>query len=658
MAALRAGMAMLVGLLLAGCGGGDDDSPDMPIVAMDPADVEVAAGDTPELRVRAEGAPPLQVQWRRNGIDIPGATDERLVLPAVTPRQDGDEFDVMVSNAAGSELSRAATLTVRDARDSGAPEPTATSSASDPPPVATEPDGPTDEGLDSGPAPDGAAPGATGAAAEESTDAEADPDEDATAIVTSGEEPGDAEDDAAAGRVGESEATAPRAARAVPLAAPVPSIASQPRSVLANPGQTATFRVVARGTAPLRYQWRRDNVDIRGATSASYTTPRLTLDLNRSVYRVVVRNDAGARQSTAALLTVTERPIAPSIVTQPANLRVAVGAPATFRVRVVGSAASFQWFRDGQPIPSATGARYRLAQPQLIDSGARFRVRITNRIGTVLSLPVTLTVGDALIAPGIALQPASLTARSGASASFLVTPLGTPPFRYQWRRNGVAIAGATAARLSVPATMANQGAAYSVRVRNAAGRRLSRSAVLSVADVTAGPLLQRRNCGACHAYDSTLAGPSFRAIADRYAGQARATYLVQRIREGGRGAWGTTSMPAYPQVSLSEAGAIATWLLAGAPPMARPLTITRQPDGVVVAVGAFAHFTVAVRGVSPLTYQWRRNGALVLGATEPSYTTESLTAADDSKRISVTVSSPQGGVTSREVLMFLAIWDY
>lgn len=117
-------------------------------------------------------------------------------------------------------------------------------------------------------------------------------------------------------------------------------------------------------------------------------------------------------------------------------------------------------------------------------------------------------------------------------------------------------------------------------------------------------------------------------------------------------------MPAYPQVSLSEAGAIATWLLAGAPPMARPLTITRQPHGVVFAVGAFAHFTVAVRGVSPLTYQWRRNGAVVLGATEPSYTTESLTAADDSKRISVTVSSPQGSVTSREVLMFLAIWDY
>ena len=74
MAALRAGMAMLAALLLAGCGGGDDESATMPIVAMDPADAEVAAGDSAELSVRAEGTPPLQFQWRRNGVDIPGAT--------------------------------------------------------------------------------------------------------------------------------------------------------------------------------------------------------------------------------------------------------------------------------------------------------------------------------------------------------------------------------------------------------------------------------------------------------------------------------------------------------------------------------------------------------------------------------------------------------
>jgi cytochrome c551/c552 len=675
MAALRAGMAMLAGLLLAGCGGGDDESPVMPSVAVQPADAEITAGDRPELRVQAEGTPPLQFQWRRNGIDIPGATDGRLVLPPATTREDGDEFDVMVSNAAGSEFSRAATLTVRGPTEpDGAPEPPAPGVGPGAPMLAEGPidAGAAEEGGEGGPVIDGADPAITadmttdGVVSDDETvdedgpaGAEASPDEDVPPVVTTAEETeAMAEDGNAEGRVarpmadaGEPDPAAPRDARAAPLAATVPTITLQPRSVLANPGQTATFRVLARGTAPLRYQWRRNNVDIAGATRASYTTPRLTLALDRSRYRVVVRNAAGARLSTAATLIVTERPIAPSFAAQPLNLRVAVGAPATFRVQVLGSTASFQWFRDGSPIPGATGARYLLARPRLADSGARFRVRVTNRIGTVLSLPATLTVGDALIAPGIALQPASLTARSGASASFLVTPMGTPPFRYQWRRNGVAIPGATAARLGVRATMANQGAAYSVRIRNAAGSRLSRSAVLSVADVTAGPLLQRRNCLACHAYDRTLHGPSFLAIADRYAGQPRTTYLVQRIRGGGRGAWGATPMPAYPQVTVAEAGAIANWLLAGAPPSAGPPTLARQPADVQVQTGALATFSVAARGVSRLGYQWRRNGAVVLGATGPSYTTEVLETDDDGTRITVTVRSVPGSVTSRAALL-------
>ena len=61
------------------------------------------------------------------------------------------------------------------------------------------------------------------------------------------------------------DATAP-----VPVA---PSIAVQPSSVKVSVGDTASFAVVATGSWPLYYQWRRDGADISGATSWFYITP-------------------------------------------------------------------------------------------------------------------------------------------------------------------------------------------------------------------------------------------------------------------------------------------------------------------------------------------------------------------------------------------------
>src|SRR6266478_3865926 len=57
-------------------------------------------------------------------------------------------------------------------------------------------------------------------------------------------------------------------------AAPVPpTITTQPTSQTVTAGQTASFSVVASGTAPLSYQWQKNSVAIAGATSSSYATP-------------------------------------------------------------------------------------------------------------------------------------------------------------------------------------------------------------------------------------------------------------------------------------------------------------------------------------------------------------------------------------------------
>ncbi|MDH3648607.1 MAG: PQQ-dependent sugar dehydrogenase, partial [Saprospiraceae bacterium] len=66
-------------------------------------------------------------------------------------------------------------------------------------------------------------------------------------------------------------------------------------------------------------------------------------------------------------------------------------------------------------------------------------------------------------------------------------------------------------------------------------------------------LLQNSDCLACHHHQDTSAGPSFISVADRYEGNsAVASYLINKISQGGVGAWGQKLMTAHPQHTDDE----------------------------------------------------------------------------------------------------------
>lgn len=91
-----------------------------------------------------------------------------------------------------------------------------------------------------------------------------------------------------------------------------PTISVQPTGSSKIAGATATYSVTASGTAPLEYQWQRQAkgtgsyADISGATSASYTTPALTVaDNHQDRYRVKISNADGSITSSAYQQAVT-----------------------------------------------------------------------------------------------------------------------------------------------------------------------------------------------------------------------------------------------------------------------------------------------------------------------------------------------------------------
>ena len=98
-----------------------------------------------------------------------------------------------------------------------------------------------------------------------------------------------------------------------------PSITTQPASRTVSAGQTARFRVVAAGTAPLHYQWQKNGVNIAAATAATYTTPATTTSDSGATFRAVVSNSAGTVTSSAATLTVNTS-AAPAIQVSPTSI--------------------------------------------------------------------------------------------------------------------------------------------------------------------------------------------------------------------------------------------------------------------------------------------------------------------------------------------------
>jgi len=89
------------------------------------------------------------------------------------------------------------------------------------------------------------------------------------------------------------------------------------------------------------------------------------------------------------------------------------------------------------------------------------------------------------VAPKIVSQPQSITVAPGANALFAVAAAGNS-LSYQWRKNGVAIVGATTTTYSISSTKSTDVGAYSVVVTNPYGSVTSNDATLALSADTGG----------------------------------------------------------------------------------------------------------------------------------------------------------------------------
>src|SRR6478736_1091339 len=135
-----------------------------------------------------------------------------------------------------------------------------------------------------------------------------------------------------------------------------PSITTPPSNQTVTEGAVVHFSVVAVGTAPLSYQWRKNTAPLSdGGIVTGALTDTLTLNgvalADAGSYDVVVTNVANSATSAAASLTVNPVLVAPSITTQPSAQAAPVGGSATFSVAASGTAPlTYQWRKGGSPL--------------------------------------------------------------------------------------------------------------------------------------------------------------------------------------------------------------------------------------------------------------------------------------------------------------------
>jgi cytochrome c len=92
------------------------------------------------------------------------------------------------------------------------------------------------------------------------------------------------------------------------------------------------------------------------------------------------------------------------------------------------------------------------------------------------------------------------------------------------------------------------------------------SASATADDAKAFALAKQSACLGCHAKDKKIVGPSFQAIAKKYANDPGATvFLKNKIIKGGSGSWGVVPMPANAKLSDADVSLLTGWILRGAP---------------------------------------------------------------------------------------------
>lgn len=247
-------------------------------------------------------------------------------------------------------------------------------------------------------------------------------------------------------------------------------------------GSAATFSVTATG-ANLTYQWKKNGVDIPGATASTYSIPTTT-PADEAPYTVAVTGTCSSQTSAPVTLTLSKTPV---LLTSPQDQTHCRNSVATVSaVFTTTGETTYLWHKNSTPLANDARVTGVLTQQLTIngfssvDEGNYF-CKATSVLCTTSTQSVPARV-SLFVSPSISAQPSGMTVPLGGNINLSVSALGND-LKYQWKRNGTIIPDGTASTVTINSAVKTDEGDYTVSVSNACSTVVSNIAKVTVSDV-------------------------------------------------------------------------------------------------------------------------------------------------------------------------------
>jgi hypothetical protein len=360
--------------------------------------------------------------------------------------------------------------------------------------------------------------------------------------------------------------------------------------------QGGSVSLSANTGAGLTYQWKRNGVNIFGATSPSYVAS------TGGSYSCLVMNACGSAISNSIAVAV----IVPTPITiSSSNPTILCSGGSTVLSTDTNVNYTYAWYKNNLVIPGITLPDY------LVTETGNYDVRILDSNGcAVKSSVMPVFIGPTTVT--FTASPTPSTLCSGTSVTLTVSPnlSGTS---YQWYKNGIPVPNATGSAYSFNVLSAST---YKVEATNACGTAMSADYALTVLPLPTATVSASSPTAFCSPdsvqlngttgagltwqwYLNTISNPIPNAVNASFTADSTGTYFA-RITNTVTGC-STNS----DSTRVSSNGIVAT---------VTPSVAGRACDSMVLTANGGPGFT----------WQWRMNGTNITGATSQSYTALSL----------------------------------